>query len=105
MRVQARTSAEEMVLIARAVAEKLNSHTEKKLIKFLIPTRGFSSLSGEGGILYDPEADKAFLVELRKRLDPDIKIEEVAAHINTPEFAAAIVAALEDSFKDRTDAP
>ena len=105
MRVQARTSAEEMVLVARAVAEKLNSHTEKKLIRFLIPTRGFSSLSGEGGILYDPEADKAFLVELKKRIDPEIKIVEVDAHINTPEFAEAIVAALEDSFKDRTDAP
>jgi len=105
MRVQARTSGAEMVLVARAAAGKLNSHTGKKLIRFLIPTRGFSSLSGEGGALYDPEADKAFLVELRKRLDPDIKIVEVDAHINTPAFAEAIVEALVDSFKDRTGAP
>ena len=105
MRVQARTSSEEMVLVARTVAGKLNNHTEKKLIKFLIPTRGFSSLSGEGGVLYDPEADTAFLAELKNRLDPEIKIVEVDAHINTPEFAEAIVAALKDSFKDRTGAP
>jgi len=104
IRVQARTSAQEMILVARAVAGKLNAHKGKKLIKFLIPTRGFSSLSGEGGALYDPEADKAFLVELRNRLDPDIKIVEVDAHINTPEFAEAIVAALKDSLNDRTDA-
>ncbi|MDF1592006.1 MAG: Tm-1-like ATP-binding domain-containing protein [Desulfobacterales bacterium] len=105
MRVQARTSAEEMVLVARAVADKLNNHTEKKSIKFLIPTRGFSSLSGEGGVLYDPEVDAAFLVELKNRLDPDIKIVEVDAHINTPAFAEAVVTALKDSFNDRTDAP
>ena len=87
------------------MAEKLNRHREKKLIKFLIPIQGFSFLSGEGGSLHDPEADKVFLVELRKRLDPDIEIVEVEAHISTPEFAGAIVSALEDSLKELSGAP
>lgn len=99
MRVQARTSAEEMVSIARIVAEKLNKHGEKRLVKFLVPTKGFSSLSGEGGVLHDPEADKAFVDELRKNLDPGIRIIEIEAHINTQEFARAVVEALKDSFK------
>ena len=99
MRVQARTSAEEMVSIARIVAEKLNKHREKRLVKFLIPTKGFSSLSGEGGVLHDPTADKAFVDELRKSLDPEIRIIEIKAHINTQEFAGAVVEALKDSFK------
>ena len=99
MRVQARTSAEEMVSIARIVAEKLNRHREKRLVKFLIPTKGFSSLSGEGGVLHDPTADKAFVDELGKSLDPEIRIIEIKAHINTQEFAGAVVEALKDSFK------
>lgn len=104
IRVQARTSAEEMTLVARAVAEKLNNHREKKLIKFLIPSMGFSSLSGEGGVLYDPAADTVFLETLRSSLDPDIEIIEVEAHINTPEFAKAVVAALKTSLEQQTDA-
>jgi uncharacterized protein (UPF0261 family) len=95
IRVQARTSPEEMKTIAGAVAEKLNTHGNKKLVKFVIPTRGFSSLSVEGGALYDPVSDRAFIEELRKRLDRDIEIIEVKASINTHEFAQALVDALE----------
>lgn len=99
IRVQARTSPEEMVTIARAVAEKLNQHEDKKLVKFVIPTKGFSSLSVEGGALHEPETDQALIDELKKNLDPDIEIIEVETHINTPEFGRAVVDALEDSFK------
>ena len=98
MRVQARTNAEEVQTIARAVAEKLNKHPNKKLVKFVIPTRGFSSLSVEGGALYDPDTDRAFVDELRKNLDPQIQIIEVDTHINTPEFAQAVADALRNSF-------
>jgi uncharacterized protein (UPF0261 family) len=94
MRVQARTSAEEMQMIAELTAEKLNAHPDKKLVKFVIPTRGFSSLSVEGGSLYDPVSDKAFVDALRKNLDPGIEVITVDTHINTPEFAKAVVEAL-----------
>jgi uncharacterized protein (UPF0261 family) len=99
VRVQVRTNTEEVQTIARAVAEKLNKHQKKKLVKFIIPTRGFSSLSVEGGALYDPDTDRAFIDELRKSLDPEIQIIEVDAHINTPEFARAVAKALDESFK------
>lgn len=99
IRVQARTNTEEVQTIARAVAEKLNKHPNKKLVKFVIPTKGFSSLSVKGGALYDPDTDKAFVTELRKNLNPEIQIIEVDTHINTPEFARAVAAALEESFK------
>ncbi len=95
LRVQARTSPEEMRMIATAVAEKLNRHENKKLLKFVIPARGFSSISVEGGAIYDPVSDQAFVDELRARLDPEIDIIEVDTHINTPEFARAVVDALE----------
>jgi uncharacterized protein (UPF0261 family) len=103
IRVQARTSVEEMVSVAQLVAEKLNKHNEKKLVKFLVPTKGFSSLSGEGGVLYEPEADKAFVDALRKDLDPEIKILEIESHINTQDFARTIVETLDDSFKHKAD--
>ena len=97
IRVQARTSEEEMQAIAGAVAEKLNRSTNKKLVKFIIPTKGFSSLSVESGSLYDPSSDKTFVDALKKNLDPEIKITEVDTHINTPEFARAVVDALEEA--------
>ncbi|MEW6375966.1 MAG: Tm-1-like ATP-binding domain-containing protein [Thermodesulfobacteriota bacterium] len=98
MRVQARTSIEEMETVAKAVAEKLNRYPNKNLVKFIIPKKGFSSLSVEGGALYDPAADKAFVEALRKYLNPWIEIIEVDANINTPEFARAIVEALQEIF-------
>jgi uncharacterized protein (UPF0261 family) len=97
MRVQARTSPEEMQTIAKEVAEKLDKHENKKLVKFIIPTKGFSSLSVEGGALYDPISDQAFIDELRKNLDPEIDIIEVDTDINTPEFARAVVGTLEQT--------
>lgn len=99
LRVQARTSPEEMETIAREVAKKLNAYPNKKLIKFIIPRKGFSSLSVEGGALHDPEADRAFTESLKKHLDPAIRIMEVDADINKPEFARAVVDALVESLK------
>jgi len=104
IRVQARTSVEEMETIAKAVAEKLNLYPNKNLLKFIIPQKGFSSLSVEGGALYDPVADQAFADALRKYLDPGIKMVEVDTHINTPEFARVVVEALQESLsRSRTN--
>ena len=101
MRVQARTSGEEMATTAKAVAEKLNRYQNKKLVKFIIPKKGFSSLSMEEGALHDPSSDKVFLHELKKHLDPEIKIVEVDTHINTPEFAQAVVEVLRGILKTK----
>lgn len=99
LRVQARISPEEMKTIAKAVAEKLNQYQNKNLVKFIIPQKGFSSISMEGGALYDPVSDKAFIDELKKDLNPEIKVIEVNAEINSLEFAHAVADALEESFK------
>lgn len=101
IRVQARTSPKEMQTIARAVAEKLNKHENKKLVKFIVPTKGFSSISVKGGALYDPISDITFIDEFRENLDPEIDIIEIDTHINTPEFAQAVVDALEQTLSKR----
>ncbi|MHB8091756.1 MAG: Tm-1-like ATP-binding domain-containing protein [Syntrophales bacterium] len=100
IRVQARTNPEEMKMIAEAVAEKLNRCPNPKLVKFVIPKRGFSSLSVEGGALFDPASDQTFIDELKKNLSSQIEVIEVDTHLNTPEFARAVVAALDQAIRD-----
>lgn len=90
MRVQARTSPQEMELIAKEVARRLNNHPRKDLVRFLVPLKGFSSLSVEGGPLNDPEADFAFLKSLKENLSEEIALEEVDASVNDPAFAQAV---------------
>ncbi len=97
-RVQVRTSADEMRTVARTVGEKLNRHPNRKMVRFLVPTRGFSVLGAPGGPLHEPETDRAFVDELKKYLDPEIQVVEVDTHLNTPEFAEAIVQAFRDAF-------
>jgi uncharacterized protein (UPF0261 family) len=94
IRVQARTTPDEMKMIAQEMAKRLNVHPNKKLVKIVIPSRGFSSLSVKEGPLHDPVSDRAFIEELGKRLDPEIEIVTVDSHINTQEFAKATVDAL-----------
>lgn len=101
MRVQARTSAEEVTTVAKAVADKLNQHKDRRRVKFLVPLRGFSSLSGEGGQLYAPEVDRAFIDALKANFKPEIEIIKVDAHINTPEFGRAVARALETTLTVR----
>ena len=94
VRVQARTNPEEMKMLAQEMAKRLNEHTNKKLLKVVIPMKGISSLSVEGGPMHDPPSDRAFVDELEKRLDPKIEIVKVDTHINTQAFAKATVDAL-----------
>ncbi len=92
-RVQARTDVEELRLIAETVAEKLNK--SKGPVKFLIPVKGWSALSVKGQPLYDPDADRTFVEELRKNLRPEIELKELALPLNSSEFAMAVVEALD----------
>jgi len=92
-RVQARTSPEELALVAKVVAGKLNR--ARGPVKFLIPHKGWSSLSVEGGPLYDPEADRAFVEEF-KRLADKVDVKEVDLALNTPDFAQVTIKAFEE---------
>ena len=97
-RVQARTSAEEMTETARAVADRLNRYQNKARVKAVIPLRGLSSLSVEGGPLHDPAADAAFAASLKAHLDAEIEIVEIDTDINDPVFAKAVAEALSRAF-------
>jgi uncharacterized protein (UPF0261 family) len=76
------------------VAQKLNQ--AKGPVKVFIPVKGWSTLSVEGADLYDPEADAVFAPSLREHLRPGIEVAELPMKMNSPEFAEALVAALEE---------
>jgi uncharacterized protein (UPF0261 family) len=79
-----RLNRDEASSIATQLAEKLNRGAAD--IKILVPLRGWSEADRKGGALYDPEADSYFINQLRKTLDPQIRIHEVDHHINDEAF-------------------
>jgi len=89
MRIQVRTSAEELIQAADVIAERLNN--AKGPFKILIPLKGWSSIDMEGRPCYDPVADAAFTKELKAKLNKKEAIEEVDLHLYTPEFARKLV--------------
>lgn len=92
-RVQVRISADELKEIAAAVAEKLNRYEGP--VKFLIPTRGWSTLSVEGADLHEPETDAVLAPALKSHLRTDIEVIEKDMYLNDPAFADELVAAID----------
>jgi uncharacterized protein (UPF0261 family) len=83
-----RTTSEEMAQLGRIFAERLNDASGA--IEVMVPTRGLSVPNVPGGVFWDPDADAAFLHELRRHLRPDIPVSTHPFHINATEFALAV---------------
>jgi uncharacterized protein (UPF0261 family) len=83
-----RLDAGEETALGRIVAERLNE--ARGPVRVVAPTRGFSLADAEGGDLWDPEADRAFLQSLQDALRPDIPYEAVDAHVDDPAFADVV---------------
>lgn len=89
-----RLSKDEMIKVAKVMAEKLNKALGP--VKFLIPLGGWSSLDKKGTEFYDEELDRAFVEELKKQLRKDIELREIEADLETPQFAQAMVEAFDE---------
>ena len=72
--------------VARVIARKLEGAAAP--VAFVLPAGGIQEWDQEGEPLHEPEALDAFLDEMRKAVPAKVRFEEVAAHINAPEFAA-----------------
>ncbi|MFZ4859773.1 MAG: Tm-1-like ATP-binding domain-containing protein [Desulfuromonadaceae bacterium] len=79
LRVQVRTTADELRQAADVIAERLNQ--AKGPWTFLIPLQGWSSLNIKGTILYDPAADAAFVKRLKEKLVNSDWVKEVDLHL------------------------
>jgi uncharacterized protein (UPF0261 family) len=89
-----RLSKDEMIMVADAMAGKLNKALGP--VKVLIPLGGWSSLDRRGTDFYNAELDRAFVDELKKQLKRDIEVRKVDIDLDTPEFAQAIVDAFDE---------
>jgi uncharacterized protein (UPF0261 family) len=80
-----RLNAEEMAEVGREVARRLQ-HTKDQAY-FMIPTAGYDSYAVEGGDFHAPQADAAFVRELKKGLPKNIEVIKRDTHIDDPAFA------------------
>lgn len=92
-----RTSKEEMRIFAEDFSRKLNG--ARGPVKIVVPLKGWSEADKEGGPLYNPEINAFFVAELKRRLDNNIEIIEVQAHINEPAFSKVAVDTLHEMIK------
>ena len=83
-----RLTPDEETRLGELVAERLNEAVGP--VRVVVPTRGFSLADAEGGDLWDPEADHAFIESLRASLRPEIKFEAVDAHVDDHDFAELV---------------
>ena len=99
LRAMTRFDDEELIAAARVYADKLNR--AKGPVRFVVPSKGWSSLDREGSVLYDPEQDRVFIEELRKNLTQGIPIVEVPYNLEDMEFAHALVKNFGEIFKKK----
>ena len=83
-----RTSPEECLEIGRVIGARLAEAVGPAVL--IIPTRGSSAISVEGGPFHDPVADAALVDGLRESLaGSDAEVVRMDAHINDPAFSQA----------------
>jgi uncharacterized protein (UPF0261 family) len=80
-----RLNSEEMAEVGKEIGRRLGFTKEEAI--FMIPTAGYDSYAVKGMGFYDPEADAAFVAELKAGLPNNIKVIERDTHIEDPAFA------------------
>lgn len=91
-----RTTPEENRAAAEFLADRLNACPGP--VRLVLPLGGVSALDAPGMPFADPEADAALFDTLREnvRTDDTHRVVESPHHVNDPEFAATLVAALDE---------
>lgn len=87
-----RADAQESAALGRILAEKVNTYTAP--VTVLLPLKGVSVISAEGGVFHAPEADRALFEAVRTHLDAGKELMEIDATINEEAFARAAAEAL-----------
>jgi len=87
-----RPNAEQQDKIAQNIGQRLQHSTKDTL--FLMPLKGVSSYSAEGGELYNTELDAAYWESLQKALPDTITVESLPLTAEDPAFVEHAVNAL-----------
>ncbi|TCV73779.1 uncharacterized protein (UPF0261 family) [Neorhizobium sp. R1-B] len=87
-----RTTPGENRRIGAFIVERLNRMEGP--VRFLLPLQGVSAIDAPGQPFHDPAADEALFSTIRAgwKAAPNRQLIELDAHINSPEFAAALAA-------------
>ena len=84
---------DEMLKLGRFIAGRLKTTTGWGTV--MVPSRGYSQLNIEGGVIYEPESDQGFVDGLNQELAAEknekVCVKVMDMHINDYDFAQAIV--------------
>jgi uncharacterized protein (UPF0261 family) len=95
-----RTTREENAQLGEILATKANAAAGP--VTVVLPLGGVSAIDAAGEPFHDPDADAALVDAIRCNLDAKVKLVEVDAHINDPEFAARLAAEFFEILEGRT---
>ena len=84
-----RPTAEQQHKIAENIGKRLVHSTENSI--FMMPLKGVSSYSAEGGDLYDTALDAAYWKSVQETLPEDLKVETYDLTAEHPKFVEACV--------------
>ena len=87
-----RTNEEENEMLGKTLAQKLNRSSAP--VSVLLPLKGISQIDSEGGIFYNPGADRVLFESIKDHINDKVEVIDVNAHINDDIFAEALVARL-----------
>ena len=79
-----RLKADEQARVAECIGDRLKSTSGRAL--FLMPLKGVSSYSAEGGELYNPELDAAYWTSLQNALPDTVQVEALEYTAEDPRF-------------------
>lgn len=88
-----RTNSDESRQLGRIFADKLRRATGP--VTVLLPVRGLSALDAPGQPYEDQEADQALFAEIKQGLGRAVRVRDIDAAINDPQFADEVVAEFE----------
>lgn len=92
-----RTERIELESVAQVLAQRCNA--ARGPFSILVPLGGFSVFDHQGDPFHDPEGPEVFGKALERHLQPGVSMHLLPYHINDPEFAEAVLEALEKLLK------
>src|SRR5690625_1933567 len=85
-----RTTIEENERIARLMVHMLKG-VDPRRVTVMLPVKGVSMVDDEHAPFFDPQADAAFRTTFKAEKPDSLPVIEVEAHINSVQFAEAVV--------------